>query len=187
MKNRLCAKILVMVLLLLLVSSIMTSGMAVVLDWECERCGRVTPHTKKGVKTNGGSHLVIWVCNEWCGKSIVGGGEPHTGGTADCDNPPICTICESPYGNALGHQWSEWTSNGSGEHTRTCKRDGSHTQTESCSGGTATCITKAVCATCGAEYGEIAPNNHALVYHDGKAPTCTEAGYADYATCTRAG
>ena len=187
MKNRLCAKILVMVLLLLLVSSIMTSGMAVVLDWECERCGRVTPHTKKGIKTNEGSHLVIWVCNEWCGERITGGGERHTGGTADCDNPPICTICESPYGNALSHEWSEWRSNGSGKHTRVCGRDSSHTQTESCAGGEATCTARAVCTTCGAQYGEIAPNNHAIVNHDGKAPTCTEAGYADYATCTRAG
>ena len=187
MKNRLCAKILVMVLLLLLVSSIMTSGMAVVLDWECERCGRVTPHTKKGIKTNEGSHLVIWVCNEWCGERITGGGERHTGGTADCDNPPICTICESPYGNALSHEWSEWRSNGSGKHTRVCGRDSSHTQTESCAGGEATCTARAVCTTCGAQYGEIAPNNHDIVNHDGKAPTCTEAGYADYATCTRAG
>ena len=240
MKNRLCAKILVMVLLLLLVSSIMTSGMAVVLDWECERCGRVTPHTKKGLKTNEGSHLVIWVCNEWCGERITGGGERHTGGTADCDNPPICTICESPYGNALGHEWGEWKSNGNGthtrtckrdgghtqtdscsggtatctekavcsvckaaygapldhdwgewksngngEHTRTCKRDGSHTQTDSCSGGTATCIAKAVCTACGAEYGEIAPDNHDIVNHDAKAPTCLGKGWNAYKTCSR--
>ena len=168
MKNRLCAKILVMVLLLLLVSSIMTSGMAVVLDWECERCGRVTPHTKKGLKTNEGSHLVIWVCNEWCGERITGGGERHTGGTADCDNPPICTICESPYGNALGHEWGEWKSNGNGTHTRTCKRDGSHTQTDSCSGGTATCTARAVCTKCGALYGQSDPYNHDIVNHDAK-------------------
>ena len=185
MKNRLCAKILVMVLLLLLVSSIMTSGIAVELDWECEGCGRVTTHTKKGRKTNEGSHLVIWVCNEWCGERITGGGERHTGGTADCDNPPICTICESPYGNALGHDWGEWKSNGNGTHTRTCKRDGSHTQTDSCAGGTATCIAKAVCTTCGAEYGEVAPDNHDIVNHDAKAPTCTEAGWKAYETCTR--
>ncbi|HPF53887.1 MAG TPA: hypothetical protein PLM48_04510, partial [Clostridia bacterium] len=33
---------------------------------------------------------------------------------------------------SLGHQWGDWTSNSDGTHTRTCERDSSHTETESC-------------------------------------------------------
>ena len=61
---------------------------------------------------------------------------------------------------ALGHDWGEWTSNGDGTHTHVCKRDKTHTETVSCSGGTATCTEKATCADCGGKYGEKDPTNH---------------------------
>ena len=61
-------------------------------------------------------------------------------------------------GEALGHNYGSWTSNGNGTHTRTCTIDATHTVTENCNGGTATCTAKAVCKDCGAEYGELA--NH---------------------------
>ena len=51
------------------------------------------------------------------------------------------------------HNYGDWVSNGDGTHTRTCTT-GSHSETENCSGGTATCENKAVCSVCGAEYGE---------------------------------
>lgn len=51
------------------------------------------------------------------------------------------------------HNYGAWVSNGDGTHTRTCTT-GSHSETENCSGGTATCEDKAVCSVCGAEYGE---------------------------------
>ena len=111
--------------------------------------------------------------------------EACSGGTATCTEKAVCSVCKAAYGAPLDHDWGEWKSNGNGEHTRTCKRDGSHTQTDSCSGGTATCIAKAVCTACGAEYGEIAPDNHDIVNHDGKAATCTEKGWDDYDTCKR--
>ena len=63
-------------------------------------------------------------------------------------------------GVALDHNWGAWTSNGNGTHTRTCKRDTSHTETGDCTGGTATCTAKAVCETCGGAYGAKAPANH---------------------------
>ena len=111
--------------------------------------------------------------------------QDHSGGTATCTEKAVCSVCKAAYGSPLDHDWGEWKSNDNGTHTRTCKRDGSHTQTDSCSGGTATCIAKAVCTTCGAEYGEIAPDNHDIVNHDGKAATCTEKGWDDYDTCKR--
>ena len=84
-----------------------------------------------------------------------------------------CTVCglsskgtasEATFesGSVLGHEWSAWTQNSDGSsHTRVCSRDASHTETENCSGGKATCTAKAKCSTCNAEYGETNPNNHA--------------------------
>ena len=83
-----------------------------------------------------------------------------------------CTVCglsskgtdgEATFesGSVLGHDWGAWKSNGNVTHTRVCSRDASHTETENCSGGAATCTAKAKCSTCNAEYGETNPNNHA--------------------------
>ena len=57
------------------------------------------------------------------------------------------------------HDWNAWVSNGDGTHTRTCKRDSGHTENANCSGGTATCTTKAVCDFCRTTYGNTAPHN----------------------------
>ena len=50
---------------------------------------------------------------------------------------------------------------------------------------TPTCTTGKTCEKCGAEYGEKDPNNHDLVHHDAKAPSCTEIGWDAYDTCSR--
>ena len=55
---------------------------------------------------------------------------------------------------ALNHNWGAWTSNGNGTHTRTCQRDSRHTETENCSGGSATCTNAAICTSCGGYYGK---------------------------------
>lgn len=52
-------------------------------------------------------------------------------------------------------------------------------------GGEATCTAKAVCEICGAEYGEIDPDNHNLIHHNAKAVTCIENGWNAYDTCSR--
>lgn len=57
------------------------------------------------------------------------------------------------------HDWNAWVSNGDGTHTRTCKRDSGHKENGTCSGGTATCTTKAVCDVCKTTYGGTAPHN----------------------------
>lgn len=53
-------------------------------------------------------------------------------------------------------------------------------------GGTATCISKAVCEVCGQEYGEKDLNNHIgkTEIRNKKAATCTEKGYSGDEYCT---
>lgn len=58
----------------------------------------------------------------------------HTGAKPTCTTPAICTACGGTLA-ALGHQWGPWTSGSNNTHTRTCKRDGSHTETLSCADG----------------------------------------------------
>ena len=123
-----------------------------------------------------------------CGREnsiIYGNLSYHTGGTETptCITGKTCALCGAKYG-ILGHDWGAWTPNGNGTHTGSCTRC-SEVKTASCTGGTATCSAKAVCEVCGGEYGEKDPNNHALVQHAAKAPTCTEKGWNAYETCSR--
>lgn len=106
-----------------------------------------------------------------------------SGGYATCDSLGMCETCGGSYYG--GHAWGEWKPNGNGTHIRSCMNYCSEVDTASCTGGTATCSAKAVCKVCGGEYGEKDPNNHDLVHHDAKAPSCTEIGWDAYETCSR--
>ena len=92
-------------------------------------------------------------------------------------------------GNALGHDWGAWTQNSDEKtHTRICKRDTSHTETENCTGGTATCTHKAVCTVCGGEYGELDAKNHTDLKHfPATAATKTTEGNIEYWYCEGCG
>ena len=104
-----------------------------------------------------------------------------SGGYATCDTLGMCNTCGGSYYG--GHAWGEWSSAGNGTHTRSCTNYCREVDTAKCTGGKATCTTKAVCEACGGEYGEKDPNNHALEQHAAKAPTCTEPGWNAYDTC----
>ena len=106
-----------------------------------------------------------------------------SGGYATCDTLGMCNTCGGSYYG--GHAWGEWSSAGNGTHTRSCTNYCREVDTAKCTGGKATCTTKAVCEVCDAEYGEKDPNNHDLVQHAAKAPTCTEIGWNAYETCSR--
>ena len=68
-----------------------------------------------------------------------------------------------------------------------CHSDGNVSYLKVHTGGTETptCTKGKTCEKCGAEYGEKDPNNHDLVHHDAKAPSCTEIGWDAYDTCSR--
>lgn len=112
----------------------------------------------------------------------------HTPGPAATeDAPQICTECGYELAPALAHThvWGAWISNGDGTHTRTCEKDSSHTEKESCSGGTATCQSSAVCAVCNTAYGAKDMTNHTggtEVRNSVEATTSTE-GYTGDTYC----
>ncbi len=88
---------------------------------------------------------------------------------ATCDNKAMyyysCTACGAKgtnkfeIGEKADHAWGKWTSVGDGTHKRVCSTNSSHVETGTCSGGTATTESKAVCTVCGGEYGSLVPKN----------------------------
>ena len=84
------------------------------------------------------------------------------------------------------HDWNAWVSNGDGTHTRTCKRDNGHKENGTCSGGTATCTTKAVCDFCRTTYGDTAPHDYGELIPE-VAATTTEFGVKEHKDCSVCG
>jgi len=142
----------------------------------CTRCGQVQTVRMTCQYSNDEWHLFSVTCtvcdNTWDYW------ESHIwSGTATCTSGRTCTLCGGS-SEPLGHDWGAWTQNSDEEtHTRICKRDTSHTETENCHGGTATCTAKAVCEVCKSEYGEKLPHDFTAETVDAKylkfAATCT--------------
>ena len=141
------------------------------------------------IKFDSTKHRIHIKCSV-CGRKnsiIYGNLSDHTGGTETptCTTGKTCEKCGAEYG-ILGHKWKTPAnaSLGNGTHRIICLRCGLN-GTASCTGGTATCTTKAVCEACGGKYGKRNLNNHALVHYDAQAPTCTKLGWDAFDTCPR--
>lgn len=96
---------------------------------------------------------------EKCGGEYGELGE-HTGGVATCNQKAVCSDCGKEYGefNTENHASEEfiYTANNNGTHNKLHKCcNAVAAENEKCSGGTATCQTKATCKDCGALYGEL--------------------------------
>lgn len=73
-------------------------------------------------------------------------------------------------------------------HYQQCSSCGAIKNTATHSGGTASCSAKAVCTVCGAEYGELDPNNHVNTeLRNVKESTETEMGYTGDTYCVDCG
>ena len=150
----------------------------------CEACGGeygVLGHDWGAWTSNGdGAHTRSCKrCNAEETESCSGGT-----GTFTCITGKICEKCGAEYG-ILGHDWGKWKPiRNMNMHLKICNRCNRH-ETAYCTGGTATCSAEAVCVECGGAYGEKDSNNHDLVQHAAKAPTCTEKGWNAYETCSR--
>ena len=142
----------------------------------CTRCGQVQTVRMTCQYSNDEWHLFSVTCTV-CDNKWYYGMSHQWSGTATCTSGKTCTVCGGS-SEPLGHDWSTWTQNSDEKtHTRICKRDTSHTETENCHGGTATCTAKAVCEVCKSEYGEKLPHDFTAETVDAKylkfAATCT--------------
>ena len=146
--------------------------------------GKAAGHSWGAWTSNGNGTHTRTCQREGCDETET---KDCSGGTATCVSKAICEVCNSQYGalDRNAHNWGAWISNGNGTHTRTCKNDSSHAETQDCSGGTATCVSKAYCDVCNSPYGNTDPNAHDVEHHKAKAATCLEKGWNEYNTCSR--
>ena len=157
----------------------------------CRYCDKFTDCEILGYEKFDSSFHTLHIKCKSCSKEndvIDSKYSKHTddGKTPTCTTGKTCEKCGAEYG-ILGHDWGAWTPNyaSNGTHTRSCTNYCREVDTAKCTGGKATCSAKAVCEVCGGEYGEKDSNNHDLVQHAAKAPTCTEKGWNAYETCSR--
>ena len=157
----------------------------------CRYCDKFTDCEILGYEKFDSSFHTLHIKCKSCSKEndiIDARYSEHTddGKTPTCTTGKTCALCGAEYG-VLGHDWDRWTPNyaSNGTHTRSCTNYCREVDTAKCTGGKATCTTKAVCEVCDTEYGEKDPNNHDLVHFRAKAPTCTEKGWNAYETCSR--
>ena len=177
----------------------------------CTKCKQVQTVRMTSQYADGKWHLFHVTCTV-CNNEWSYGMSHEWSGTATCTSGRTCTVCGGS-SEPLGHDWGTWTQNSDEKtHTRICKRDTSHTETENCHGGTATCTQRATCTVCGAEYGDALGHDFTTSWtHDDNehwkqcsrcdakddvsphtwdsgtittAPTCTKAGKKTY-SCTK--
>ena len=177
----------------------------------CPNCNQVQTVRVTSQYADGKWHLRLVTCTV-CNKEWDFLASHNWSGTATCTSGRTCTECGGS-SEPLGHDWGTWTQNSDEKtHTRICKRDTSHTETENCHGGTATCTQRATCTVCGAEYGDALGHDFTTSWtHDDNehwkqcsrcdakddvsphtwdsgtittAPTCTKAGKKTY-SCTK--
>ena len=134
-------------------------------------------------KSNGTNHWKEYSCCRAHAEEAA-----HTPGPAATeDAPQLCTVCSYELAPALAHThvWGAWISNGDGTHTRTCAKDSSHTEKESCSGGIATCQNSAICAVCNTAYGAKDMTNHTggTEVRDSVEATTSTEGYTGDTYC----
>lgn len=115
--------------------------------------------------------------------------EAHFGGTATCEEPAECELCQEYHGEALGHLYPDANEDGSYDaedyafdeenHWLCCTREGCETAKEGTlkahEGGKATCEDKAVCEDCGQEYG-LALGHSYIRYESDNNASCTMDG-----------
>ena len=177
----------------------------------CSKCNRIQTVRLTYQYSNDEWHICNVTCTV-CNNIWFYGMSHKWSGTATCTSGRTCTECGGS-SEPLGHDWGTWTQNSDEKtHTRICKRDTSHTETENCHGGTATCTQRATCTVCGAEYGDALGHDFTTSWtHDDNehwkqcsrcdakddvsphtwdsgtittAPTCTKAGKKTY-SCTK--
>lgn len=115
--------------------------------YTCADCGRTKKETVSATGHSWSSEWTSDTTHHWhdcenanCDvteNSAKDGYAEHSGGTANCTQQAVCTICGTAYGalDANGHDWGAWavttspTTSAAGVETRVCKWNTTHTET----------------------------------------------------------
>lgn len=144
----------------------------------CSDCGKeygdfdATNHASEEcicTANNNGTHNKVYKC---CNVVAVEN-EKCSGGTATCQSKATCKDCGALYGDLdmtnHGDEAFSFVDNGDGTHSKEYSVCHTKVESEAHSGGTATCQVKAVCSTCGAEYGDLGAHNYTKVGKDAES------------------
>lgn len=144
----------------------------------CSDCGKeygdfdATNHASEEfiyTANNNGTHNKVHKC---CNVVAVEN-EECSGGTATCQSKATCKDCGALYGDLdmanHGDEAFSFVDNGDGTHSKEYSVCHTKVESEAHSGGTATCQVKAVCSTCGAEYGDLGAHNYTKVGKDAES------------------
>ena len=144
----------------------------------CSDCGKeygdfdATNHASEEfiyTANNNGTHNKVHKC---CNVVAVEN-EECSGGTATCQSKATCKDCGAEYGDLdmanHGDEAFSFVDNGDGTHSKEYSVCHTKVESEAHSGGTATCQVKAVCSTCGAEYGDLGAHNYTKVGKDAES------------------
>lgn len=144
----------------------------------CSDCGKeygdfdATNHASEEfiyTANNNGTHNKVHKC---CSVVAVEN-EKCSGGTATCQSKATCKDCGAEYGDLdmtnHGDEAFSFVDNGDGTHSKEYSVCHTKVESEAHSGGTATCQVKAVCSTCGAEYGDLGAHNYTKVGKDAES------------------
>ncbi len=97
----------------------------------CSKCNRIQTVRLTYQYSNDEWHICNVTCTV-CNNIWFYGMSHKWSGTATCTSGRTCTECGGS-SEPLGHDWGTWTQNSDEKtHTRICKRDTSHTETENC-------------------------------------------------------
>lgn len=130
----------------------------------CEYCGRTLTCEPDYIPNGDGTHAIVCrfvkdgVYPENCTlKPGTVADEECTSGRATCTNPARCFYCEGAVGeiDPDNHSWGNWKDDGNGNHVRVCWRNSAHVESRPHTGGTASCVERAVCEECNFEYGSV--------------------------------
>ncbi len=160
---------------------------------ECTECGVYENETKsEHVYTDsyGSDANTHWFECTVCGYRHKSAHNPYAD-DGNCTTPVLCSVCgETVIEGNEAHSFDGVYFSDETGHWRVCTNDGcgvAETHEEH-SGGTVSCVHKAVCADCGQEYGEVDNTKHLNTeLHNYIPPTETEAGYSGDTYCSDCG
>ena len=114
-------------------------------------------HDYSVLKKDNESH---WYQCSGCDKTV--NKAAHSGGATTCESRAKCSVCSAEYGDEPDHTYVLRSDENS--HWYGCDYCDFKGEMLAHEGGTATCVTKAVCADCGAEYGELPEHKYGYRY-----------------------
>lgn len=154
----------------------------------CKRCGEyygeIMQHqwsTTPNYTDSKGHAYKCTVCGE---HDTV---QAHTGGTADCQNKAVCTVCGTAYGKTGEHKYSsEWLYRTASGHAHSCTVmgcDAHDSVVKHTPGAEATEQTAQLCTVCGYIIKPALSHEHKLSKMDEVDATCTTSGKKAYYYC----